>query len=392
WRRESLSGSYATCDLISTKTNSTNSWLVSDYISLNQAQTVTLSITFTAKQCDLNIFPFCKQSIGIYSNENDVSKVGGVTMETILAGNFTLVGNASADKVWTSGETPHENVVNITFAVHSHGIYVGYRDTGACVAIRAVRMTSQFCSQTVSGGAVFNKTGVALPGYDNKVKGECLGMSENLANGSDLFLRCLNNGSWSSSRQVTCQCKVGYQPGQQSCQACPSGLYKPSTGNTLCIPCPANTHSNVARNECVCNEGYYRSTNDNHHGRCTAPPSSPRDLNSTLIGQRVVLLSWKRPLNDGGRNDVMYSISCSRCNHSNIPSSNTANASCQEPCDTKIKYTPSANDVAFTHVIISGLVPGSLYSFRVRSKNGVSSLVKNSTRSYAEIRSLVPEP
>lgn len=155
---------------MSTKTNSTNSWLVSDFIPLNSAKTVTLSLTFTARKCDLRNFPFCKQSIGIYSNENDVSKVGGVGMETILAGNFTFVGNMTAENVWSPVESPQDNMMNITFPVKSKGIYVAVRDTGACVAITAVRMTSMYCPNIVSGGAVFNRTGVTLPGHSNKVK------------------------------------------------------------------------------------------------------------------------------------------------------------------------------------------------------------------------------
>jgi hypothetical protein len=60
-----------------------------------------------------------------------------------------------------------------------------------------------------------------------------------------------------------------------------------------------------------------------------------------------------------------------------------------------MRYTPSANDIPFTHVTVYGLAPGFFYLFRVASKNGVSSLADNSdnfTKTFAEISTLIPKP
>ncbi|XP_031560420.1 ephrin type-B receptor 6-like [Actinia tenebrosa] len=395
WARDSQTGKYITCDIPSTKTNSTNSWMISDYVPLNNANAVHLSITFTARHCDLASYPFCKNSIGLYILESDIIEVGGITMEAILAGNFSNVADAIASNVWTDRNNIPENVHNVSFPTTKKGIYLAFRDTGACVALVKVRMTSYQCPSVVSGGAVFNKTASPMPGLKTKVKGECLGMSENLANGSSLYLGCYSNGTWSSNLRVTCQCKAGYQPGDRVCQACPDGSYKPTTGNTMCVPCPVNSYSNTTRTGCLCSMGYYRTNSDPPNGKCTAPPSSPRDLSSTLIGPRFVLLSWQRPLNDGGHNDLLYSIDCYRCNHGNTRDyDNSRNVSryCNQSCESTLRYTPSANKIPFTHVTIFGLAPGFSYLFRVTAENGVSRLGTNVTDNYTEVSTSIPNP
>lgn len=91
-------------------------------------------------------------------------------MEAILAENFSMVGNATAVNVWTDRNNIPENVYNVSFPVTKKGLYLAFRDIGACVALVKVRMSSYHCSSVVSGGAVFNKTGSPMLGLETKVK------------------------------------------------------------------------------------------------------------------------------------------------------------------------------------------------------------------------------
>jgi len=60
WSRSSQTGEYLVCDLAETTTKSTNSWLISNFIDLQGAASVSVKVEFTARQCDLPSLPFCK--------------------------------------------------------------------------------------------------------------------------------------------------------------------------------------------------------------------------------------------------------------------------------------------------------------------------------------------
>ena len=47
----------------------------------------------------------------------------------------------------------------------------------------------------------------------------------------------------SASGVRECECDVGYQfdSGSSACEPCLSGQYKPATGNTSCLACPAHS-------------------------------------------------------------------------------------------------------------------------------------------------------
>ena len=41
---------------------------------------------------------------------------------------------------------------------------------------------------------------------------------------------------------------------------CQRGFFKDSVSNAKCVPCPANSASDIRRTGCTCKEGYYRSS------------------------------------------------------------------------------------------------------------------------------------
>ncbi|XP_032228565.2 ephrin type-B receptor 4 isoform X2 [Nematostella vectensis] len=383
WRRDSSTQEYTTCDLQQTLTNSTDSWLISDYIPLQPAVAVTLWLTFTVRECPSSL-PHCRQHFAVYTRHSAGQISEGVSKVDIQSGNFTLIGNATASAVWAPGQPRVHNSVSMTFPAGNAGVYIGFQDVGACVAVREVRMTYQYCSEVVaSDGAVFNRTVAPLPGTVAQVSGICQGMTQPFSN-SSTHAQCLSDGRWNISAEVTCQCQAGYQPVSRLCEACPSGMFKAESGNTPCKQCPDNSSPNDTRDACVCNPGYYRMLSEPRDGKCTTTPSAPRDLISVSIQPDTLLLSWKPPLEDGGRSDLTYIITCRRCHNGNDSDV------CDLDCERSIAFTPIANQSVYTHVTISGLSPGSRYVLRVSSRNGVTSFADGSAIRFIEVNVTLP--
>ncbi|MGH0158068.1 UNVERIFIED_CONTAM: hypothetical protein FKN15_073951 [Acipenser sinensis] len=83
-----------------------------------------------------------------------------------------------------------------------------------------------------------------------------------------------------------CVCKDGYSAAGQSCEACPSGTYKPEStpgGMGSCIPCPDKHHTSppgsTTVEDCVCKDGYSAAGQS-----CEACPSGTYKPESTPGG------------------------------------------------------------------------------------------------------------
>ena len=47
---------------------------------------------------------------------------------------------------------------------------------------------------------------------------------------------------------------------------------------------------------------------------CLEPPSSVRNLTIDSVDETTVRLSWRRPVDSGGRSDVWFRVDCDACN------------------------------------------------------------------------------
>ncbi|XP_022781090.1 uncharacterized protein LOC111322287 isoform X2 [Stylophora pistillata] len=97
------------------------------------------------------------------------------------------------------------------------------------------------------------------------IKGECTDPHSLKRNNQKIFGVCLSNGEWNITNSSACLCSYGYELTNGSsdsfvCKECQKGFYKDSVGSEKCVPCPENSASNIDRNGCMCNEGYYRSS------------------------------------------------------------------------------------------------------------------------------------
>lgn len=200
------------CDLSETGTNHTNSWLVSEYVDLQDANEAIIELEFTARQCPSGL-PFCKQSFDVLVLQTDGPFVNGITKAHVQSGNFSLVSSVNATSLWTPGNSQQVNRMNMTFAVsRGGGLYIAFQDRGACIALMYVKLSYAYCPNVVNHGAVFKKTPApSISQHNITVNGNCCdGSSVHLSN-STLSLKCLSSGQWEADDTVTCLCTAGYE-------------------------------------------------------------------------------------------------------------------------------------------------------------------------------------
>ena len=94
-----------------------------------------------------------------------------------------------------------------------------------------------------------------------------------------------------------------------------------------------------------------------------------------MVTESVVVVTWSRPTNDGGRTDLTYDLQCSTCSNIGFCSSNCPG----------VQFWPLANDLSTTQVTISNLNPAALYNITVSSKNGVSEQAGASSVGYSHV-------
>lgn len=219
WGRSSQTGEYLVCDLPETATKSTNSWLTSNFIDLQGAVSVTVQLEFTARQCDRQSLPFCRESFMLYVYQTDQRLISGVKKSTILAGHFTFAVTIAPSHVWNSAQARITNKAAVRLTVQSKGLYLGFRDIGGCIALGKVKVVTNFCPGKIIGGASYNRTPSPSNGHVVKVNGNCAVNSESPHNANTLHMQCQSNGTWSRpASAATCLCKPGYQVTPQGCQ------------------------------------------------------------------------------------------------------------------------------------------------------------------------------
>ncbi|XP_042307252.1 ephrin type-A receptor 1-like [Sceloporus undulatus] len=152
--------------------------------------------------------------------------------------------------------------------------------------------------------------------------------------------------------------------------SCQMGFYRHSLSTERCLKCPPNSSSSFrAAAKCPCLNGFFRTPTEDQTVACTRPPSAPHNVTFSLVGSQVSL-SWQPPIDQGGRSDLSYNVSCQRCNF----------LVC-EPCESDVVFSPSALGLTRPNVVVDGLESYTNYSFTVLAHNGVSGLSSASHKS-----------
>lgn len=122
------------------------------------------------------------------------------------------------------------------------------------------------------------------------------------------------------------------------------------------------------------------------------PPSAPVNVISSVNGTSVNL-EWDRPLDTGGRSDLLYSVLCQKCSGEGGPCENcdsqpggtvggktsasigTGGGGMVERSGTAaIRFIPRQNGLTEPWVTVINLVAHTNYSFRILAMNAVSHL------------------
>lgn len=207
--------------------------------------------------------------------------------------------------------------------------------------------------------------------------------------------------------------------------ACEVGFYKPVAGDGLCGKCPQHSHSETrAALSCPCDSDFYRAADDPPAAPCsrtpktqltplrvpqnlldfslydlqppvlcaTGPPSAPVNAISSVNGTSVNL-EWDRPLDTGGRSDLLYSVLCQRCSGEGGPCENCdsqpggavggkaitsfgagGGGLVERSGTAAVRFLPRQNGLTERWVTVINLVAHTNYSFRILAMNAVSHL------------------
>merc|ERR1712223_770636 len=363
--------SYVVCDV---SYANVNNWLWTPFITRHDANRIHIEIKFSLRNGDL--FPGnavkCKETFSLLYYEFDAATREPPPWEPE---SYKLIDRIAADEGrFTDTNEVIINTETRSIDVTKKGVYFAFRDQGACLSLLAVKVYYLTCPEITVGFAHYPETATgAEVSSIEKVLGKCTDHSVAVSQPSYL---CKGDGSWIYNTGQ-CACMAGYEADEasQTCEACPVGRFKHTSGDGPCLICPPHSQALYAGSvECRCNDGYYRAPPDSRTSACTRPPSAPRNVTYRFIDKTTLQLSWNPPRDEGARSDTNYKVDMEL---SSCPS-----------CATSVTFNPS-QETTQTTMTISNLTPGVIYKLRVYASNGVSSLAginhRKNANNYAEI-------
>ncbi|XP_075540900.1 eph receptor tyrosine kinase isoform X6 [Dermacentor variabilis] len=313
---------------------------------------------------DCNLFPgmalSCKETFSLLYYEFDAATREPPPWEPE---SYKPVDRIAADEGrFTSNAEVIINTEVRSVPVTKKGVYFAFRDQGACLSLIAVKVYYMVCPNVTTSLAHFPETPTASEVTAIvTAEGQCVANAR--VAGSPPRMLCKGDGNWTLP-SGGCACIPGYRAVGNSCQMCPPGTFKPSSGDGPCLRCPSfSVAPQPGSTECRCKERYFRSPTDPKTMPCTQPPRAPQNLSASCVDQSSVTLTWHPPANLGGREDTTYRVVC-------------------ETCSPSVVFSPARQGFNETSVTITGLRPVTPYRFQIYAENGVSGFDKGH---YAEI-------
>ncbi|XP_055454314.1 ephrin type-B receptor 6 isoform X3 [Psammomys obesus] len=375
-----------------------DNWLQTHFVERRGAQRAHIRLHFSVRACSsLGVSGgTCRETFTLYYRQAEEPD----SPDSISAWHlkrWTKVDTIAADESFPASSSssswavgPHRtgqrvglqlNVKERSFGpLTQRGFYVAFQDTGACLALVAVKLFSYTCPSVLRAFASFPETQASGAGGASLVAavGTCVAHAEpeedgvgGQAGGSPPRLHCNGEGRWMVA-VGGCRCQPGHQParGDKLCQACPEGSYKALAGNVPCSPCPARSHSSdSAAPVCPCLQGFYRASSDPPEAPCTGPPSAPRELWFEVQGS-ALMLHWRLPQELGGRGDLLFNVVCKECGGHRESSSG---GTCRR-CRDEVHFDPRQRGLTESRVLVGGLRAHVPYILEVQAVNGVSEL------------------
>ncbi len=213
--------------------------------------------------------PYCSANSCVECTSNDHCDGGRICQSN------ACVCDSSSGKIWMASECvcnkgEYENAGTCTpCAVGTYKDWLGNDTCTACAVGKYQDEIGQTSCKDCDGGQITTRTGATA-----STDCVCPEDKPKWNSTSEQCEACPANSEWSGDQ---CQCKAGYTLKDGTCQACDTGTYKSSAGNTACDACPKGyyqdktgqtsctscgtnqTTSNTgatASTQCVCNAGY----------------------------------------------------------------------------------------------------------------------------------------
>ncbi|XP_075869406.1 ephrin type-A receptor 8 isoform X3 [Nelusetta ayraudi] len=380
---------YQVCNVMSP---SQNNWLRTVWIPREGARRIYIEVKFTLRDCNSmpGVLGTCKETFNLYYYESDRA-VGSAIREN----QFTKIDTIAADESFTGVDLGVRRLklnteVRGVGPLSKRGFYLAFQDIGACIALTSVRVYYKRCVGVSRNLALFTDV---VTGADSsslvEVRGQCVDHAEERDTPK---MYCSAEGEWLVPIG-RCVCSAGFEEHRDSCVACEVGFYKPVAGDGLCGKCPQHSHSETrAALSCPCDSDFYRAADDPPAAPCSRPPTAPVNAISSVNGTSVNL-EWDRPLDTGGRSDLLYSVLCQRCSGEAGPCENCdsqpggavggkAIASfgagggglVERSGTAAVRFIPRQNGLTERWVTVINLVAHTNYSFRILAMNAVSHL------------------
>ncbi|XP_035922923.2 ephrin type-A receptor 2 isoform X1 [Halichoerus grypus] len=373
---------YSVCNVVA---GDQDNWLRTNWVYRGEAERIFIELKFTVRDC--NSFPggasSCKETFNLYYAESDVDY--GTNFQKRQ---FTKIDTIAPDEITVSSDFEARHVkLNVeersVGPLSRKGFYLAFQDIGACVALLSVRVYYKKCPELLQGLARFPETiaGSDAPSLAT-VAGTCVEHAVVPPGGEEPRMHCAVDGEWLVPIGQ-CLCQAGYEKVEDACQACSPGFFKSEASESPCLECPVHTVlAPEGATFCECEEGYFRAPQDLLSMPCTRPPSAPHYLTAVGMGAKVEL-RWTPPQDSGGRDDIVYSVTCEQC----WPESGECG-----PCEASVRYSEPPHALTRTSVTVSDLEPHMNYTFAVEARNGVSGLVASRSFRTASVSINQTEP
>ncbi|MBZ3879888.1 Ephrin type-B receptor 6 [Sciurus carolinensis] len=325
-----------------------DNWLQTHFVERRGAQRAHIRLHFSVRACSsLGVSGgTCRETFTLYYRQaEEPDSADSISawhlkrwtkVDTIAADESFPATSSSSSSSWAVGPQGtgqraglQLNVKERSFGpLTQRGFYVAFQDTGACLALVAVKLFSYICPTVLRAFASFPETQASGAGGASLVAavGTCVAHAEpeedgvgGQAGGSPPRLHCNGEGKWMVA-VGGCRCQPGHQParGDKACQG---------------------------------------------------PPSAPRELWFEVQGS-VLMLHWRLPQELGGRGDLLFNVVCKECGGHQEPGSG---GSCRR-CRDEVHFDPRQRGLTESRVLVGGLRAHVPYILEVQAVNGVSEL------------------
>ena len=245
--------------------------------------------------------------------------------------------------------------------------------------IYSMKIYSYFCENITIYNTVLGQVESSTINISKIVQCQDNGIASN-GKSTNITVKCTPKGQWTPGH-LNCVCDKGFDFNNHECSQCTTDRYKSTTGNERCKKCPDGRKSNAMHTMCECIEDHY-ILGDDEDGSCYGVPSGVQDLNIQAVTSTSLIMTWTKPMNDGGFNgSLRYGVECYHCiNETN--------------CDTMVEsasFVPAKTNFSTTFVVVSNLIFNEKYKFRVISMNSLKN-VPNGEWKFTEKHAVAKRP